>query len=85
MRGRGKRDTANIAALALTVFAPLIVPKVNPLEADPFFAVIALNRDIRPPPRCTAKVTVTPCRLVPAADFTLTTRGLDSAVFTTPV
>jgi hypothetical protein len=75
-------EPANPAAVAVSVFPPAVVPKVQAgLVTIPALSVIiALEEATEPPPSPTAKVTATPLTALPCASVTLTEGTVATAV-----
>jgi hypothetical protein len=75
-------EPASPATVAVSVFAPAVVPKVQAgLVAMPSLSVLtALDDAIDPAPPVTAKVTPTPLTALPCASVTLTEGTVATAV-----
>jgi hypothetical protein len=78
-------DPLSPVEVAVTVFVPAVVPNVNTVDALPSNPVVALVADNDPPPTVTVNVTLTPLTGLLFASFTITTKGLGSAVPTVPL
>ena len=77
-------EPANPVAVAVSVFTPTVVPKVQAgLVAIPALSVITAAEDANePPPLLTAKVTATPLTALPCASVTTTEGAVATAVLT---
>jgi hypothetical protein len=71
--------------VAVTVLAPAVSPRVRVEDAFPSEPVVVLVTDREPPPAVTAKATLVPLTGLLLTSFTITTKGLDSAVPTVPL
>ena len=66
-------DPARVPLVAVKVFGPVDVPKVQlPIVATPPASVVVINPVAEPLPEVTAKVTLTPLTGLPFASFTIT-------------
>lgn len=74
-----------LGALAVTRFAPAIVPSVRRVLALPTKLVTDVAVDRLPPPAVMVQVTVTPDLFAPALVRTLTTKSDPNRVLTVPV
>ena len=70
-------------AVAVTVFVPVVEPRVSVDSARPLAFVVTLVAESVPPPAVTANATVTPERASPFWSRTSTMNGSDKAVLTT--
>jgi len=68
------------ADVAVTVFAPTVVPNVRTVDALPSAPVEVEVDDKDPPPAVTANVTLAPLTGLLFASLTITTKGLGSVV-----
>src|SRR5713101_2698180 len=70
------------SAVAVKVFAPAVVPRVQEVAAAiplAFVSTAVVGLTV-PPPVATAKVTATPATGLPLASFTITAGGMSTAV-----
>src|SRR5690606_25292746 len=81
----GTGDPVSPALVALSVFAPAVVPSVHAgAVAMPAASVTTVPLSpSEPPPDATAKVTLTPATGLPLMSLTNTDGAVDTAVFTT--
>jgi hypothetical protein len=81
----GEPESPVEVAVTVLLLVPAVVPRVRVEEAFPSEPVVVLVTDRDPPPAVTANATLTPLTGLLLASFTITTKGLDSAVPTVPL